>query len=81
LPRPLASRRCSRRLPSSLRSSVQTTPSRTTLVVTTSPLVLDQADEVAYLEGGAVRGIGTHRDLLIDEPRYAATVTRGEDAS
>jgi ABC-type multidrug transport system fused ATPase/permease subunit len=52
---------------------------RTTLVVTTSPLVLDQADEVAYVEGGVVRATGTHRDLLIDEPRYAATVTRGED--
>jgi len=52
---------------------------RTTLVVTTSPLVLDQADEVAYVEGGLVRATGTHRDLLVDEPRYAATVTRGED--
>jgi ABC-type multidrug transport system fused ATPase/permease subunit len=52
---------------------------RTTLVVTTSPLVLDHADHVAYLEGGVVRAEGTHRGLLTDEPRYAATVTRGED--
>jgi ABC-type multidrug transport system fused ATPase/permease subunit len=51
---------------------------RTTLVVTTSPLVLDHADRVAYLEGGRVRAEGTHRQLLTDEPRYAATVTRGE---
>jgi len=52
---------------------------RTTLVVTTSPLVLDRADHVAYLEGGVVRAEGTHRELLTGEPRYAATVTRGEE--
>jgi ABC-type multidrug transport system fused ATPase/permease subunit len=46
--------------------------------VTTSPLVLDHADRVVYLEGGRVRAEGTHRDLLLDEPRYAATVTREE---
>jgi len=49
---------------------------RTTLVVTTSPLVLDRADEVAYVEDGRVRAVGTHRGLLADEPAYAALVTR-----
>lgn len=51
---------------------------RTTVVMTTSPLVLEHADHVVYLEGGRVRAEGTHRTLLLDEPRYAATVTREE---
>ncbi|HEY9525369.1 MAG TPA: ABC transporter ATP-binding protein, partial [Thermopolyspora sp.] len=52
---------------------------RTTLVCTTSPLVLDQADHVLYVEHGKVRAEGPHRELLSREPRYAMTVTRGED--
>jgi ABC-type multidrug transport system fused ATPase/permease subunit len=51
---------------------------RTTVVMTTSPLLLDQADRVSYVEGGRVCAEGTHRELLSTEPRYAATVTRGE---
>jgi ABC-type multidrug transport system fused ATPase/permease subunit len=51
---------------------------RTTVVLTTSPLLLDRADRVSYVEGGRVRAEGTHRELLRTEPRYAATVTRGE---
>ncbi|WP_245679251.1 ABC transporter transmembrane domain-containing protein [Actinomadura hibisca] len=52
-------------------------PGRTTLVCTTSPLLLDRADRVAYVENGAVVAEGTHRDLLETTPRYAAAVTRG----
>jgi ABC-type multidrug transport system fused ATPase/permease subunit len=52
---------------------------RTTVVCTTSPLLLDRADRVAYVEGGRVVAEGTHAELLDREPRYAATVTRGED--
>jgi ABC-type multidrug transport system fused ATPase/permease subunit len=52
---------------------------RTTVVLTTSPLLLDRADRVSYVEGGRVRAEGTHRELLHTEPRYAATVTRGEE--
>ncbi|GGL10603.1 ABC transporter ATP-binding protein [Planomonospora parontospora] len=52
---------------------------RTTLVCTTSPLVLDRADQVIYVEGGLARAQGTHRELLATAPAYAATVTRGED--
>ena len=37
---------------------------RTTVVLTTSPLVLEHADEVVLLDGGAVRARGRHRDLL-----------------
>jgi ABC-type multidrug transport system fused ATPase/permease subunit len=51
---------------------------RTTIVCTTSPLVLDRADHVAYVEAGAVVAEGTHRDLLAAEPRYAAAVTRDD---
>ena len=54
---------------------------RTTLVCTTSPLVLDQADHVIYLEAGRVAAEGTHRELLARSRAYAATVTRGEDES
>ncbi|MEU6039283.1 ABC transporter ATP-binding protein [Actinomadura sp. NPDC047616] len=53
---------------------------RTTVVCTTSPLMLDRADHVAYVENGAVAAEGRHRDLLASEPRYAAAVTRGEAA-
>ncbi|GLZ09926.1 multidrug ABC transporter permease [Actinomadura sp. NBRC 104425] len=52
---------------------------RTTVVCTTSPLMLDRADHVAFVENGAVVAEGRHRDLLASEPRYAAAVTRGED--
>jgi ABC-type multidrug transport system fused ATPase/permease subunit len=52
---------------------------RTTVVCTTSPLVLDRADEVLYVESGRVVAQGPHRELLSTSPSYAATVTRGED--
>ncbi|NJP89848.1 ABC transporter ATP-binding protein [Nonomuraea sp. FMUSA5-5] len=52
---------------------------RTTLVCTTSPLVLDRAEHVIYVENGRVLAEGTHRQLLDGTPAYAATVTRGED--
>lgn len=52
---------------------------RTTVVCSTSPLVLDRADHVIYVEAGAVVAEGTHRDLLGREPRYARTVLREED--
>jgi ABC-type multidrug transport system fused ATPase/permease subunit len=52
---------------------------RTTVVATTSPLVLDTMDEVAYVEDGKVMAVGPHRRLLETEPRYAALVTRGEE--
>jgi ABC-type multidrug transport system fused ATPase/permease subunit len=52
---------------------------RTTVVCTTSPLVLDRADEVLYVESGRLVAQGPHRELLSTSPAYAATVTRGED--
>ncbi|MFG2091471.1 ABC transporter transmembrane domain-containing protein [Spirillospora sp. NPDC048824] len=53
---------------------------RTTVVCTTSPLLLDRADHVAFVQDGQVVAEGTHRDLLDFEPRYTATVTRGGSA-
>jgi ABC-type bacteriocin/lantibiotic exporter with double-glycine peptidase domain len=49
---------------------------RTTVVCTTSPLVLDHADEVIFVQDGRARATGPHRALLTAEPAYAATVTR-----
>lgn len=50
---------------------------RTTLVATTSPLLLDRADQVAYLAGGRVVATGSHAELLAGCPDYRALVTRG----
>ncbi|MFI7646105.1 ABC transporter transmembrane domain-containing protein [Micromonospora sp. NPDC049460] len=52
---------------------------RTTLVCTTSPLVLSRADHVIFVEDGKVVAEGAHTALLDGEPRYRATVSRGED--
>jgi ABC-type multidrug transport system fused ATPase/permease subunit len=52
---------------------------KTTVVVTTSPLMLDRADRVVFVHGGRVAADGTHRELLRDHPDYRETVTRGED--
>jgi ABC-type multidrug transport system fused ATPase/permease subunit len=52
---------------------------RTTVVMTTSPLVLDRVDTVAFLDEGTVAATGTHRQLLDTSPGYRALVTRGED--
>jgi ABC-type multidrug transport system fused ATPase/permease subunit len=52
---------------------------KTTVVVTTSPLVLDQADRVVFVEDGRVVAEGRHRELLAGSPGYRWTVTRGED--
>jgi len=52
---------------------------RTTVVITASPLVLDEVDRVAYLADGRVAETGTHRELLDSSPAYRRVVTRGED--
>lgn len=49
---------------------------RTTVAFASSPLLLDLADRVVLLHGGTVVAAGTHRQLLRDEPRYRAVVTR-----
>ncbi|MFJ5016288.1 ABC transporter transmembrane domain-containing protein [Streptomyces griseoluteus] len=49
---------------------------RTTVVLTSSPLLLDRADEVVFLHEGEVVATGRHRELIGTEPRYRAVVTR-----
>lgn len=49
---------------------------RTTVVLTSSPLLLDRADEVVFLHEGEVAATGKHRELIGTEPRYRAVVTR-----
>jgi len=51
----------------------------TTVLFTTSPLLLDRAHRVAYVEDGRAVAVGPHRELLATVPRYASVVTRGED--
>ena len=53
---------------------------RTTLVTTTSPLVLEQADVVIHLVAGRAAATGTHHDLLRTEPGYRALVSRDDDS-
>ncbi len=54
---------------------------RTTVVTTTSPLMLDAADEVAFLDDGRIVAIGTHAELLATNPAYRRVVTREADAA
>ncbi|MEW2521256.1 ABC transporter ATP-binding protein [Actinacidiphila alni] len=49
---------------------------RTTVVLTSSPLVLDRADLVVFVDEGTATSRGRHHDLLRTEPRYRAVVTR-----
>ncbi|WP_367038806.1 ABC transporter ATP-binding protein [Streptomyces sp. Je 1-332] len=52
---------------------------RTTVVLTSSPLLLDRAERVVFLHEGEVAAVGVHRDLVHSEPRYRAVVTRETD--
>ncbi|WP_275461744.1 ABC transporter transmembrane domain-containing protein [Streptomyces noursei] len=53
---------------------------RTTVVLTASPLLLDRADQVVFLQEGKVAGEAPHRELLNTHPEYRAVVTREPDA-
>jgi ABC-type multidrug transport system fused ATPase/permease subunit len=52
---------------------------RTTVVVTSSPLLLGVADKVAFLRDGQVIEVGTHSELLTASSEYAYVVSRGGD--
>ncbi|MBD0839628.1 MULTISPECIES: ABC transporter ATP-binding protein [unclassified Streptomyces] len=49
---------------------------RTTVVITSSPALLDAADRVLVLDEGVVTAEGTHRNLLVTDAEYCAAVTR-----
>ncbi|WP_353941040.1 ABC transporter ATP-binding protein [Streptomyces sp. HUAS MG91] len=53
---------------------------RTTVVLTSSPLLLDRADRVVFVQDGTAVAVGEHRELVRTEPRYRAVVTRETDA-
>jgi ABC-type multidrug transport system fused ATPase/permease subunit len=53
---------------------------RSTIVMTSSPLMLDHADRVVFMAGGQVRASGTHQELLATTPAYRSVVLRGEEA-
>ena len=53
---------------------------RSTVVVTSSPLLLEHADRVVFLAGGQVRATGTHDELLATTPAYRSVVNRGEES-
>lgn len=50
-----------------------------TVVATTSPLLLERADEVVYIAGGTVIARGTHEDLVASHAAYRAFILRGTD--
>ncbi|PJN42144.1 ABC transporter permease [Streptomyces sp. CB02959] len=52
---------------------------RTTVVLTSSPLLLDRADQVVFLQEGKIAGAAPHRELLHTHPEYRAVVTREPD--
>ncbi|TDD59463.1 ABC transporter ATP-binding protein [Kribbella antibiotica] len=51
----------------------------TTVITTTSPLVLDRADEVIVLVDGKLSSVGTHADLLHSDAFYRDLVSRAQD--
>ncbi|MET9317880.1 ABC transporter ATP-binding protein [Kribbella sp. NPDC003505] len=52
---------------------------RTTVITTTSPLVLDRADEVVVLVDGQVSSVGTHTELLRTDLCYRDLVSRAQN--
>ncbi|MEU0951319.1 ABC transporter ATP-binding protein [Streptomyces niveus] len=49
---------------------------RTTLVITSSPALLDAADRVLVLNDGVITAEDTHRNLLATDEEYCVAVTR-----
>jgi len=49
---------------------------RSTVVLTSSPLLLDRVDEVIFVAAGRVVAVGKHRELLETDRQYRRTVTR-----
>ncbi|MGA5429366.1 ABC transporter transmembrane domain-containing protein [Streptomyces koyangensis] len=53
---------------------------RTTVVLTSSPLLLDGAERVVLIDEGTAVAVGTHQELLHGDARYRAVVTRETEA-
>ncbi|MFK4085390.1 ABC transporter ATP-binding protein [Kribbella sp. NPDC020789] len=51
----------------------------TTVITTSSPLVMDRADEVVVLVDGKAAKVGKHADLLHSDPAYRELVSRAQD--
>jgi ABC-type multidrug transport system fused ATPase/permease subunit len=49
---------------------------RSTVVTSTSPLMLDAADRVAFLQDGLIVATASHRELLAINSDYRRVVTR-----
>jgi ABC-type multidrug transport system fused ATPase/permease subunit len=49
---------------------------QTTVVMTTSPMLMESADEVLVLEGQALVASGSHTQLLSGDPRYRSLLER-----
>ena len=54
---------------------------RTTLIVSTSPLVLGASDRVVLIDGGKLHSQGTHEELLKRQPLYRRMVLRTSEES
>jgi ABC-type multidrug transport system fused ATPase/permease subunit len=54
---------------------------KTTIVMTTSPLMLDRADRVVLLQGNQIVADGRHRDLMSSHAQYRSVVTRDEETA
>ncbi|MEU9717428.1 ABC transporter ATP-binding protein [Streptomyces sp. NPDC047976] len=54
---------------------------RTTVLVSSSSLLLERAERVAFVHDGSVVATGSHRELLAADPRYRLAIQRetGED--
>jgi ATP-binding cassette subfamily B protein len=50
----------------------------TALVVAHRPSTVALADRVALLDGGAIAAVGSHRELLATQPKYASLMTMQE---
>ncbi|MEU4968900.1 ABC transporter ATP-binding protein [Streptomyces smyrnaeus] len=58
------------------RELVKLRSGRTTVVFSSSPLLLDRADRVVFVDGAAAAVTGTHRQLLHSDAAYRTVVTR-----
>ena len=54
---------------------------KTTIVMSTSPLMLDRGDRAVLLDDDRIVADGRHRELVSDDARYRSVVTRDEESA